>query len=143
MKTVRFLLVIFMLAQIGYTQEIYTAAQALKMQNDSLTSLSDITAKLSNNFKHSAMMRNYLYQSLYYYQMARMNEKDAIFPRVNNIDENYNKIYPTVSTEYVLEMDKNYLMRLKTFVDTHCKYHTYKDADVCNPSTINAIFAED
>jgi hypothetical protein len=133
---------LFMLAQTAWAAEQMSAVEAQKAQTDSLNKIQTVTDRLRDNFKSNAALQRYLYQDLYYFMVMRIQEKDAVFPRINNLVKGYNEEYQTISTKYVLELDEEYLQQLKRFINTHCKYNAYKDVGVCSSGRIEEIFGK-
>ncbi len=124
----------------SHATELLKPPQAAKQQSDSYLNFNTVTNKVADNFKHNFSMQRYIYQNLSYYVILRPIETDLVLPKTNNSIQGYNAQYQTLSTEYILAMDKKYIENLKKTVENHCKYNTYKDPAVCSPERIKSLF---
>ena len=118
------------------------AVESRKALAGSAATLRSACQNVRNGLRYEYYFLNFFNYECAYYETKRMRTRDAVFPLVNNIDPNYNKEYPKLSTDFVLEMDKRQLDYYKTIVENYCKYNSYKmkDPTACSAAKINSYF---
>jgi|GEM_PF-5744776 len=141
-----FVIIIIVSSYINPVSAVVIAGSSSTSQTlfESELKIRNVLNNVRKNFKNDSTLFRYLYQNYSTYQMQRIIERDTIFPKTNNLVKGYNKIYPEISTEYVLKQDKKKIDNYKEITIEYCKYNSYKfkDKSVCSKERIDSLFSE-
>lgn len=152
MKNIRNLFLVLLLAfMVPFSSEVLAKG---KSNNASISNASDKVIKQSNkkydevcdriyqNFRDDSQFANNFAQVRLIYVRTRYIQSRLVYRDISNIIPDYNYNYPTLLSQYIVDLNNQEIEKYKNAVKKYCVYGKYyqKDPNACSTERINSLF---